>query len=90
MEYRIVKDGRIMSYGKRREKRLREQIIYFWYIKEAFPTFSISCSPRRQLNLFLGVDEIITNKTLSVINIGGAHYKINRLRNDPEVYCPYL
>ena len=73
-----------MSYGKRREKRLREQIIYFWYIKEAFPTFSISCSPRRQLNLFLGVDEIITNKTLSVINIGSARYKINRLRKLKE------
>ena len=75
---------------KGEKKRLREQIIYFWYVKEAFPTFSISCSPRRQLNLFLGVDEIITNKTLSIINIDGAHYKINRLRNNPEVYCPYL
>ena len=75
---------------KGEKKRLREQIIYFWYVKEAFPTFSISCSPRRQLNLFLGVDEIITNKTLSIINIDGAHYKINRLRNDTEVYCPYL
>ena len=69
---------------KGEKKRLREQIIYFWYVKEAFPTFSISCSPRRQLNLFLGVDEIITNKTLSIINIDGAHYKINRLRKLKE------
>ena len=67
VEYRTVKDGRLMSYGKRREKRLREQIIYFWYIKEALPTFSISWSPRRQSNQFLVVDETITNKTLYLL-----------------------
>lgn len=47
-----------MSYAKG-EKKGQIMIIYFWYIKEAFPTFFTSCSPRRNQINFLGVDEIV-------------------------------
>lgn len=51
-----------------------------------FPLFQYHAHQEGNQINFLGVYEVITNITVSIINIGVGQYKIVRLRNDPEVY----